>query len=364
MTVPTLSVLIEGSERVTDTLFLSFTRGLNFEGGLANDQATLTLTNIDTAYSVGAAVIHVTDEVHVRATYSGTVYGLFYGRVMRVGLDPVGRTAMLTVQGVGSYWGTNVEVDIASSSTRSIAAFRGLILDAVSAAANQRSLSLHEAEADIPVTVAEKASAQQLLAALDASTLTLSYAQPSNDTGIRVVYTTLPRMDRATQAVAEAFPDEWVSYNVSIDAERRVTSQRVWFGDESAWVGPSPLDQLDREGNSVDAVYAPSLAAAAGVAEYLVVQGQEGEDMYLGTFTTVNHFPSQLVRKVGERVTATPARVSGLVEGTIDSITTDIDMAAARWTTTYSIGPIIGGILGVYFVLGTSVLDGAQVTGY
>ena len=436
-------VIESSADRTSITDHLVITRGFNFEGGLAAGSGTLHLKNIAKALSTGNAQLRAGNKVYIRATYGGIAYGLIYGLVTRVVWN-VDETVDVFFDEISAAWSSVDEVNIAASMTRSLSTFRGLILDAMGLTATQRNLATSEAEADIPLTGADQASAVSLLAAIDHSTATVSYLVPDPSPSVLYVYTTLPRMARSTQATDETVGDQYTAIALSVDGEHDVTTQRVtmtgrtlapgtlvWTSDEvpftvaagetrTIWatfsaptigaalttvgtvtptftpfsgsakivVGPGTITAMTvsgsaavaqsgtsafydsavtpiRSGQPYDAEYLPSVAAAAGLAEFIVRQSAsfDRNGRPRGDVTMTNAFPTIVARQLGDRVNVSPLAVYVAYDATIETITTEVDMGAAEWQVTWRLGPDGVTNLGTFFVLGTSALGGAHILG-
>jgi hypothetical protein len=374
MTVPTLEImmapagtaLVPASHTITDQVMeFSFTRGLNFEGGLSASSATLRLPNDTRQWTVTSPILagHI---IYARATYGGTVYGLFYGFVTRVHANAETRTVEVFAEGAEDRLGRNVEVAIAPSTTRSIATFRGLILDAMGVGAGQRSLTTFEAEADTPETSASNEDGQSLLRELDTSTGTLSFLDVSNSHTTGFVYTTVARNARSMAAVAESLPDAFTGLALELDSNQRVTSQRVEIADgtSTSYTASVADPALGRVGSQITGIYTVSLAAAAGLAEYIVRQSIAFDSTVgRGDVTLTNTFPTQVARKLGDKVTVTPALITAAYDAIVGTISTVISQRGSRWDTTFSLVP--PGVPGTYFTLDTDELTtSASVLGY
>jgi hypothetical protein len=252
--------------------FLSFEYGLNFEGGLSVGSCTVRLKNDDKRFNTpGESKIYNGQPIYVRATYGGASYGLFYGTIHRLPLDLDAKMLELVATDIVDSWGVAAEVNVAASTTRSIADFRGLILDAIGEPAARRDLSTGEHEADTPVTGADGANALALIASLDRSTGTFSYIVPNPSTSILYKYTTLPRNERVSQASVDSIHDEsFTSLDLGYSDEEVVFAQRVRPGSrqlgttQTVWESPDlPISVASGETRTIWASFADPVLSAA-----------------------------------------------------------------------------------------------------
>jgi hypothetical protein len=447
---------------------LSFDHGANFEGGLLSGSCTLHLQNMpdDTTigyggrftYPILASRVPVRYDmaVHIRTTYLGAPYGLFYGRVRRIQADPTSRTATVTVADPVDAWGRANEINIATSTTRSIVTFRGLILDALGEPAARRDLMLGEAEGAIPVTGADQASALNLLNSLDTSTATLSYLAFDPSTSVLFKYTTIGRnasvngtsLDSlgASAATPTAGPTDFIDYQWEDDETRNVTDTRVDYttralqASATIWTSPDipftvnagatrtiwanlsdpamsmavvytatnaptvDLTAFSESGKvvitaggtattvsalsvtgrlltatsqsvtyvsgftpvvalpAIQADFVPSTAAAQALAEWAYRAASGGGPILPATVD--NLFPTIVARQVTDHVSVVLGRVDAVTnEYLIRSIATTVDMVGSHWLTTFGLQRYTPSEIGDAFVLGTSVLGGADLLG-
>ena len=243
----------------------SFSHGANFEGGLAAGQCTLRLKNDTLAYTgaVASTALMIGCPVYARATYAGVPYGLFYGIVKRYSADALAK--MVDVFGTDPVdgWQRSAEISVAISSTRSVSAFRGAILDALGEPAARRNLTLFEHEADIPViTGSDAADALTLLGTLDDSTATIGYLLFDPSPSVLYRYTTIARNARSSQATDQTITDTFTGIGYEVNEDVNVTDQRVSFtthlveDTQTVWTLPDlPITVANGEVRTIWASY-------------------------------------------------------------------------------------------------------------
>lgn len=214
-----------------DAQALALDHGANFEGGLLSGNLTLTLKNDAKQFTqdptYGQRIPLVGMQVYARLAYGGVPYGLFYGTIKRVTLDYPMRTVQLFVADPVDGWSHAAEINIATSTSLSVAGFRGAILDAIGEPSTRRSLSSAEEEASIPVTGADAGDALTLLSELDVSTGTVGFLAFDPSPSVLFRYTTIPRNAASAQSSDETFTDEFTDVTWEHNEQTQVSAQRV-----------------------------------------------------------------------------------------------------------------------------------------
>jgi hypothetical protein len=171
-----------GSVDDPDAVALRISRGgaPDFGSGLSRGSATIVVRNDtgkytrDNGSSVLAGNLKAGRPVWITAVHSGTTYGCFAGYLSRIVPEPSTKMATLICDGVLERFARQ-EASVPDSTTRSLDAYRGAILDAIGEVSTRRTLP---SEPEIPAYSGEASgSALDLLGEVNASTLSRHFVR-------------------------------------------------------------------------------------------------------------------------------------------------------------------------------------------
>lgn len=185
-----------------DVTALTFDRGTSFDGAQARaGSATLTVKNQAQKYdpengsSVLTGILVLGRKVLCRATWAGVTYGLFYGTLTRIALDPDARLAELVFADPFYEW-ERFEVSLATSQTTPLSGLRESVMSLFSVGSTSQSLA---PEITVPTTWADETRGVSVLEEINVATGTTHFVAPNPSTSILFRYTTVDRMTLANQ---------------------------------------------------------------------------------------------------------------------------------------------------------------------
>jgi len=355
-----------GGDITADVTSATWTRGTNFDGSSDSPgTCVLVVKNADQKYdpkNAGSSLygyIKPGPRLHIRATYSGTTYGLFFGYLRRIIPQPLTRTAELHYEDQ-LYALDRQEANVALSATRSLADFRGAILDGIGEASNRRDLA-SGVEIDIPATAANGVSALNRLADCNRASGSVHWCAATDGAGGAgnppYVYRVRERVELMTGSPLATYNAS--STGVTLDGYdltdeavvngQRVTASITGFPEEAEVLWTSPTVPF-----VIPASTTTYLWADVGVAQSVTVA-------YAGTGTvttgvTQYDTSAYISLAVGATaVTVTELTVSGK-RGVSANVSAWSEDAASRAVTAY--GPLDGSEISTSMLSGLSMAQG------
>ncbi len=235
--------------------YLTYSRGASFDGSTdVPGSCTIRLLNVDGRFSPDntssplSGLLVLGRQVHVRATYGGATYGLFFGYIRRIVPLPAERKVEIVCEDPMYRFGRQ-EVSVALSVSDSIRTFRDNVLTALGVFGTNRNLA-YGVETDIVYTEADQADGLALLSELNKATGTVHYIKPDPSTNIGWKYTTVDRAAVQGQGIDETYSDDLNGMsNYDLTDEALVNSQRVFptartvaTTPEVVWEGDTPFN--------------------------------------------------------------------------------------------------------------------------
>jgi hypothetical protein len=365
-TAPDFNYSDGGGDITVDMTSATWTRGTNFDGSTDSPgTCVLTVKNADQKYdpkNSGSSLygaIHPGPRLHIRATYGGTTYGLYYGYLRRIILQPLTRTAELHFEDQLYALGRE-ETTVVLSTTRSLADFRGAILDDIGEASNRRDLA-SGVEIDTPMTAGNGVSALGKLTDCNRASGSVHWCAPTDGAGGAgnppYVYRVRERVELLTGSPLATYNAS--STGVSIDSYdltdeaiingQRVTASITGFSGEPEVLWTAPMVPFVIPASSTIYLWADVGAARSVTVAYVAT----------GTVTTgiTQYDTSALVSLTvgGTAVTVTELTVSGQ-RGVAANVSAWSDDVGSKARALY--GPLDGSEISTSLVSGLSMAQG------
>jgi len=355
-----------GGDITADCLSATWTRGTNFDGSSDSPGTCVLVVRNDTQKydpkNSGSSLygyIKPGPRVHIRATYSGTTYGCFFGYLRRVIPQPLTRTCELHFEDQLYALGRQ-EANVALSATRSLAAFRGAILDDIGEASNRRDLA-DGVENDIPMTAANGVSALGRLADCNRASGSVHWCAATDGAGGAgnppYVYHVRERVELLTGSPVATYNASATgvsidSYDLTDEAVvngQRVTASITGFPNAIEVLWTSPTVPLVIPASTTTYLWADVGAAQSVTVAYAAT----------GTVTTgVTMYDTSAYISLavgGTAVTVTELTVSGQ-RGVSANVSAWSEDAASRAATAY--GPLDGSEITTSLLSSLSMADG------
>ncbi len=254
MAVPTLQITVDWNrdglhtgtyDDITgDVQSVTYTAGANFDGSSEGPgSCSLVIYNEDAKYTPDNTASPIYRQLKpgrrlwIRATYASVTYALFYGTIRRIVPHPADRTAEIYAEDP-LFELDRAEVNVAASVSRSIRAFRELILYDAGVPPSDLAYGI---ETNTPPTYADHVMALGVLEELNRATGSTHYIHPYTVAATPYLYQTINRTTLATRVSSATWDDDLTDADgFDLTDEAVYNAQRV-TAEAPALSIPKPL---------------------------------------------------------------------------------------------------------------------------